>query len=134
MAFSQHLAGPDTLNRTVERLFEVVHEDADFLVINKPAGLVCHPTKTDAYSSLISRGRLYFGPEVRPQLIKRLDRETSGSTVVAKHQEGARELRRLWEHRQVAKEYLAIVHGKLSDEYRVIAERLGKDEQSVVAI
>jgi 23S rRNA-/tRNA-specific pseudouridylate synthase len=39
-------------------LLQIIHEDADLLVINKPAGLVCHPTKGDAYSSLISRVRL----------------------------------------------------------------------------
>jgi 23S rRNA pseudouridine1911/1915/1917 synthase len=42
-------------------LFQVVHEDNDLLVINKPAGLVCHPTKGDVFSSLISRVRLYLG-------------------------------------------------------------------------
>jgi len=45
----------------MEKLFEIIHEDAELLVINKPAGLVCHPTKTDAFSSLISRVRLYLG-------------------------------------------------------------------------
>jgi hypothetical protein len=57
-----------------EKLFEVVYEDADLLVINKPAGLVCHPTKGDKYSSLISRVRLYLGKELTPQLVNRLDR------------------------------------------------------------
>ena len=37
----------------MEKLFEVLHEDAELLVVNKPAGLVCHPTKTDEYSSLL---------------------------------------------------------------------------------
>jgi 23S rRNA-/tRNA-specific pseudouridylate synthase len=118
----------------VDRLFEVIHEDSDFLVINKPAGLVCHPTKNGQYSSLISRVRLYFGPDVHPQLINRLDRETSGITVIAKHEIVARQLRRLWENRDVQKEYLAIVHGSFSDTHRTIVLPLGKDEQSVVAI
>jgi 23S rRNA pseudouridine1911/1915/1917 synthase len=118
----------------VVKLFDVIHEDAEFLVINKPAGLVCHPTKTDEYSSLISRVRLYFGPEVHPQLINRLDRETSGITVIAKNEDVARRLRRLWEARQVHKEYLAIVHGRVTEYHRTIVEPLGKDEQSVVGI
>ena len=42
-------------------MFEIIHEDSDLLVINKPAGLVCHPTKSDAWSSLISRVRLHLG-------------------------------------------------------------------------
>ena len=53
------LAGSRT--NSVEKLFAIIHEDTELLVINKPAGLVCHPTKTDAYSSLISRARLYLG-------------------------------------------------------------------------
>src|SRR5881392_1470735 len=51
----------DTGVKASERLFAIIHEDTELLVINKPAGLVCHPTKTDAYSSLISRARLYLG-------------------------------------------------------------------------
>jgi 23S rRNA-/tRNA-specific pseudouridylate synthase len=45
----------------LEKLFDVVFEDADLLVVHKPADLVCHPTKGDEYSSLISRARLYLG-------------------------------------------------------------------------
>jgi 23S rRNA pseudouridine1911/1915/1917 synthase len=118
----------------VEKLFEIIHEDAELLVINKPAGLVCHPTKTDAYSSLISRARLYLGATVRPQLVNRLDRETSGVTLVAKQEEAARQLRRLWEQRRVQKHYLAVVHGHVAEAHGIIDAPLGKDEQSRVAI
>src|SRR5690349_13562523 len=95
-------------------LFEILHEDPDLLVVNKPAGLVCHPTKTDEFSSLISRARLYLGKESRPHLVNRLDRETSGVTVIAKTDEAALQLRRIWEGRSVGKEYLAIVHGHVA--------------------
>jgi 23S rRNA pseudouridine1911/1915/1917 synthase len=115
-------------------LFEIISEDADLLVINKPAGLVCHPTKTDEYSSLIGRVRLYLGPAIHPHLVNRLDRETSGVTMVAKTDEAARDLRRLWENRQVQKEYLAIVHGQLPEAHGIIEARLGKDERSRVVI
>ena len=82
-------------------LFQIIDECADLLVLNKPAGLVCHPTKGDAYSSLISRVRLHLGPEAQPQLINRLDRETSGLVVVAKNLSVAVALRKLWENRTV---------------------------------
>ncbi|HEY9510590.1 MAG TPA: RluA family pseudouridine synthase [Verrucomicrobiae bacterium] len=118
----------------MERLFEVIHEDAELLVINKPAGLVCHPTKTDEYSSLISRARLYLGKNSRPHLINRLDRETSGVVLVAKTDTAARELRQLMESRVVRKEYLAIVHGHVSVEHSLIDAPLGKDENSRVAV
>jgi 23S rRNA pseudouridine1911/1915/1917 synthase len=103
-------------------------------VIKKPAGLVCHPTKTDQYSSLISRARLYLGPGARPHLVNRLDRETSGVTLVAKDLETARELRRIWESRQVEKDYVVIVHGEVREAHGIIDASWGKDEQSRVAI
>ncbi|MEW6303717.1 MAG: RluA family pseudouridine synthase [Verrucomicrobiota bacterium] len=118
----------------MEKLFDIIHEDADLLVINKPADLVCHPTKGDVYSSLISRVRLYLGDRVHPHLVNRLDRETSGLVLVAKTHETARELRRIWETRTAEKEYLAIVHGHVRDEQGAIDAPLGKDETSVVAI
>lgn len=118
----------------MEKLFVVLHEDEDLLVINKPAGLVCHPTKTDEYSSLISRVRLYLGKENTAHLVNRLDRETSGVTLVAKKDEAAREVRRLWENRLVDKEYKAIVHGHVREEKGLIDAPLGKDVASRVAV
>ncbi len=118
----------------IENLFAVIHEDDELLVINKPAGLVCHPTKTDEYSSLISRVRLYLGKESPAHLVNRLDRETSGVTLVAKCDDAAREIRRLWENRFVDKEYLAIVHGHVREEKGLIDAPLGKDETSRVAV
>jgi 23S rRNA pseudouridine1911/1915/1917 synthase len=115
-------------------LFEVILEDADLLVVNKPAGLVCHPTKTDERSSLIGRARLYLGPQGEPRLVNRLDRETSGLVVIAKNAATARELGRYWETRQIRKEYLAIVHGHVAVPHSIIDAPLGKDIQSRVAI
>ena len=118
----------------MDKLFDIIHEDSELLVINKPADLVCHPTKGDAYSSLISRTRIYLGPDATPRLVNRLDRETSGVTVVAKTPEAARELGQLWETRAVTKEYLALVHGHVCGEEGLIDAPLGKDEHSRVAI
>src|SRR6266576_42469 len=118
----------------MKELLNVIHEDSDLLAINKPAGLVCHPTKGDALSSLISRVRLYLGNCARPHLVKRLDRETSGVTIVAKRDGAALELRRIWESGAVEKEYLAIVHDRVATERGVIDAPLGKDENSRVAI
>jgi 23S rRNA pseudouridine1911/1915/1917 synthase len=118
----------------VNDLFKVIHEDAELLVINKPADLVCHPTKGDEYSSLISRVRLHLGAGAQPHLINRLDRETSGVVLVAKLPDPARELRRLWESGAVSKQYRAIVHGWVATQAGSIDAPLGRDEQSVVAI
>ncbi|MGC3957563.1 MAG: RluA family pseudouridine synthase [Verrucomicrobiota bacterium] len=118
----------------MDKLFDILHEDADLLVINKPADLVCHPTKGDVYSSLISRVRLYLGADSKPHLVNRLDRETSGVTVAAKNAAAAGELGRIWETRAIEKEYVAIVHGHVREEHGLIDAPLGKDEQSTVAI
>src|SRR3954470_6796222 len=118
----------------MEKLFEIVHESSELLVINKPAGLVCHPTKGDCYSSLISRVRLHLGESCEPHLINRLDRETSGVVLVAKTAPAALELRRLWESREVFKSYLAIVHGYLAADPGTVRAPLGKDQRSPVAI
>ena len=123
----------------MENLFAILHEDADLLVVNKPAGLVCHPTKGDEFSSLISRARLYlepstFNPQPSTHLINRLDRETSGVVLIAKNSETAGTLGKIFESRAVQKEYLAIVHGHVRDGHGLIDAPLGKDERSRVAI
>ena len=123
----------------LENLLNILHEDASLLVVNKPAGLVCHPTKGDALSSLISRARLYLKPStlnLQPSthLINRLDRETSGVVLIAKNSETAGELGKIWEARTVQKEYLAIVHGHVRDDHGLIDAPLGRDERSRVAI
>jgi 23S rRNA pseudouridine1911/1915/1917 synthase len=118
----------------MQKLFEVVAEDDELLVVNKPAGLVCHPTKGDEYSSLVSRVRLYLGPNASPHMINRLDRETSGIVIVAKEVDAAVYLRKLWENREVEKEYLAIVHGHVSPGKALIQAPLGRDTKSLIAI
>ena len=134
----------------MEKLFAIIHEDADLLVVHKPADLVCHPTKGDEYSSLISRARIYLagaGREARgagnlephaaspePRLVHRLDRETSGLVLIAKNVTAARELGKIWETRAVLKEYVAIVHGHVAAEQGIIDAPLGRDTASPVAI
>ena len=130
----------------MEKLFPIIHEDADLLAVHKPADLVCHPTKGDEYSSLISRARIYLERQnaaarlpkpklpVTPHLIHRLDRETSGIVLLAKNFEAARELGKVWETRTVSKEYLAIVHGHVAAEHGMIDAPLGKDVNSHIAI
>jgi 23S rRNA pseudouridine1911/1915/1917 synthase len=118
----------------VQQLLNIIHEDADLLVVNKPADLVCHPTKGDEYSSLISRVRLYLGPDSSGHLVNRLDRETTGVTFVAKNSATAGELGKLWEARAVEKEYFAIVHGTLKDDQGTVELPLGKDVNSIVSV
>lgn len=113
-------------------MLNIVFEDTRLLVLDKPAGLVCHPTKGDEYSSLVGRVRLHMGPNYH--LINRLDRETSGLVVIAKQDKIARELRRAWENRGVRKLYSAIVHGHPTHNSQTISAALGRDLDSHVAI
>jgi 23S rRNA pseudouridine1911/1915/1917 synthase len=78
--------------------------------------------------------RLYLGKDKPAHLVNRLDRETSGVTLVAKCDDAAREVRRLWENRLVDKEYVAIVHGHVREDRGLIDAPLKKDEASRVAV
>jgi len=126
------IRNPQSAIRISLNLLDIIYEDADMLVVNKPAGLVCHPTKDGELSSLIGRARLYLGAGA--YLANRLDRETSGVTVVAKNSAAAGELGRLWENRAVRKEYIAIVHGAVREDSGAVDLPLGKDEKSLIAI
>ena len=116
------------------KLLDIIFEDNELLAVNKPAGLVCHPTKNGELSSLIGRARLHLGNAAQPHLINRLDRETGGVVIIAKNPGVAGELGKILESRGVEKEYLAIVHGSVREERGLIDAPLGRDESSVVAV
>ena len=120
--------------QSMDGLFEILHEDDGLLVVNKPAGLVCHPTKGDERSSLAGRVRLHLGGQSPVHFVNRLDRETSGVVVLGKTDEAALALRRQWERRSVRKIYWAIVHGHVQPNAGVIDAPLGKDESSIIAV
>jgi 23S rRNA pseudouridine1911/1915/1917 synthase len=118
----------------VTELFQVLYEDEELLVINKPAGLVCHPTKGDVYSSLISRIRLHVGAEAPVHLVNRLDRETSGVVLAVKGDTRVGKIKQLFAEREVSKEYVAIVHGHVAADSGSCEAPLGKDEQAETAV
>lgn len=124
----------DGFLQDAKALLKILYEDGEMLVVNKPAGLVCHPTRQGPDSSLIGRLRLYLGEGSHPQMVNRLDRETSGIIVVAKTEQCARMVRKVWEKRRVLKEYLAIVNGFVEKTSDTINAPLGKDVNSRVAI
>jgi 23S rRNA pseudouridine1911/1915/1917 synthase len=116
-----------------DALLEVVYEDENVLVVNKPAGLVVHPSKDGERSSLIGRVRLYLG-HAEGRLVNRLDRETSGLVVVARSSAVAGDLGRLVARRALRKVYLAIAQGHVAEVPRTIDAPLGRDDRSLVAI
>ncbi len=118
----------------MDKLFDIIHEDECLLAINKPAGLVCHPTKGDEYSSLISRVRLHLGASQPVHFANRLDRETSGVILFIKGDRHTGDIKRLFEDKKVSKGYQAIVHGHVAESEGTIDGAIGQDEESVVYI
>ena len=96
---------------------DVLHEDGDLIVINKPAGLVVHPAPGHMSGTLVNALLFHcsdltgVGGELRPGIVHRLDRDTSGVMVVAKCQSAMEALARQFSERHVDKEYVAILHG-----------------------
>lgn len=101
---------------------DVIYEDDDIIIINKPAGLVVHPSATHKLKTLVNVLLAYF-PEIknvgedklRPGIVHRLDKDTSGLIVVAKNNESFQYLKNLFKNRGVEKKYLALIKGNLSD-------------------
>jgi 23S rRNA pseudouridine1911/1915/1917 synthase len=93
------------------RTFGVLYEDADVVVVDKPAGLPVHASAKFYFNTLTRVLAERFGHEPL-QICHRLDRETSGALVVARHKAAAAIVKTAFERKQVAKTYLAIVHGE----------------------
>jgi 23S rRNA pseudouridine1911/1915/1917 synthase len=111
---------------------EILFEDRDIIVINKPAGLVVHPGAGHRQHTLVNAllGHCTtlsgIGGKERPGIVHRLDKETSGCLVVAKNDKAHRELSRQFAERTVEKIYLALVNGKLPKETGTIEEKIGR--------
>lgn len=97
------------------RPVDIVYEDDSLLVINKPAGMAVHEGKTvrkkDTVLGILEAN--YRGTDVRPQLVHRLDKDTSGLLLVAKNPVTVKELATRFEQGEVEKEYFCLVKGRL---------------------
>jgi 23S rRNA pseudouridine1911/1915/1917 synthase len=110
--------------------FEVVYEDPDLMVVDKPAGLVTHPAPGHRGPTLAGalRGRVAGGPDPeRAGIVHRLDRDTSGLLVVAKTEEAHAALSAQLKAREVTREYLALVAGGLETESGTVDAPIGRD-------
>jgi 23S rRNA pseudouridine1911/1915/1917 synthase len=111
---------------------EIIYEDADLAVINKPAGLVCHVgagvrSGTLVNALLFRLGKLETGDPGRPGIVHRLDKHTSGVMLVAKNSSAHRGLAQQFKNREVKKEYLAMVYGIPSPPAGTIDVAIGRD-------
>jgi 23S rRNA pseudouridine1911/1915/1917 synthase len=95
--------------------FSVIDESADWIVVDKPAPLIVHPANQKPEPTLLGGVEHLLAYEIEngacPAIVNRLDRDTSGLVIVAKHTAAARELGMIFERREVEKQYLAIVTG-----------------------
>jgi 23S rRNA pseudouridine1911/1915/1917 synthase len=129
------VAVPPPADSTVEPeplALDIVHEDTDIIVVNKPAGMVVHPAAGHARGTLVNallhhvQDLSGIGGETRPGIVHRLDRGTSGLMVVAKHDRAHVELARQFQDREVEKEYVALVWGDVQAGRRIDAP-IGRD-------
>jgi 23S rRNA pseudouridine1911/1915/1917 synthase len=112
----------------------ILFEDPDVVVLDKPAGMVVHPAAGHTSGTLVNALLHHItdlsgiGGELRPGIVHRLDRGTSGLMVVAKHDRAHQELSRQFRDREVEKEYIALVWGVVHAGRRIDAP-IGRDDK-----
>lgn len=111
----------------------LLHEDPDFLVVNKPAGMVVHPGAGTRKGTLVNALLFHLsslseaGGALRPGIVHRLDRGTSGAILVARNDAAHRELAEQFRARTVHKTYLALLHGRMTRDAGSIAQPISRD-------
>jgi 23S rRNA pseudouridine1911/1915/1917 synthase len=111
---------------------DVIYEDDDLVVVNKPAGMVVHPAHGHREGTLVNAllaryPNLVVGDAGRPGIVHRLDRDTSGLIVVARTEAALEHLRQQFKSRSVKKTYLALVHGQPPAPEGIIEAPVGRD-------
>lgn len=115
-----------------ELLSWILHEDEDYWVLNKPGWVVCHPAKRGPWSSLTGAIRELTGEET-VHLVNRLDRETSGIVLLAKHRKASREAQQAFQNGFADKRYFAVLRGTVETKLEISAA-LEPDTDSPVAV
>ena len=110
----------------------ILYQDIDIVVLNKPAGIVVHPAPGHGSGTLVN-ALLYhcpdlegIGGEIRPGIVHRLDKDTSGTMVVAKNAEALAALARQFKNRTVRKKYVALVYGEFKKDAGTIDLPIGR--------
>ena len=114
---------------------DVLYEDEDVIVVNKPAGMVVHAGAGAARGTLVNALLHHFGKlsslggNLRPGIVHRLDRGTSGAMVVARNDVAHRLLAEQFRSRAVSKSYIALLHGRMSRDAGTIDRPISRDPQ-----
>ena len=137
MSNNEDIAQSSTDNRPLR--FKIIDETDDFIIVDKPAFLLTHPTKPDQRTTLWKELRELLAFEIanggQVSIVNRLDRETSGLVLVAKTSAAARRFGLLMQEQRVHKEYLAIVWGWPDWETKTVdapLDRQGKHQTSAI--
>ncbi|TAL50422.1 RluA family pseudouridine synthase [Patescibacteria group bacterium] len=120
----------------VTPILDLVYEDDDLLVINKPAGLLVHEALKDERRATVVDGLLELYPEIthvgddpkRPGIVHRLDKDVSGLMVIAKTPVAFDSLKKQFQNRTIHKEYLALVYGVLPKETDTITLKIDRSK------
>jgi 23S rRNA pseudouridine1911/1915/1917 synthase len=133
-AFEVRLLPPAPASHQAETIpLDIVFENNDLLVINKPAGMVVHPAAGHISGTLVNAVLGHdpdlegVGDEQRPGIVHRLDKDTSGLIIVAKNDIAHRELQRQFKEREVKKVYLALLDGQPPTPTGRIEAAIGRD-------
>lgn len=124
---------------------DIVYQDQNILVVNKPAGMLVHSDKNEEYNTLVNHITAYlyrsgiYNPEnensFAPSLCNRLDRNTQGLVIAAKNSASLKEMNNIIKNHEVEKKYLAVVHGILKQKKGSIENILEKDTvKNIVSI
>ena len=121
-----------TAMRPEDLPIEIVYEDSDIVVLNKPTGMLVHPTHRDKNGTLLNGLAYHLNKNgngsrtIRPGLVHRLDKQTSGLMIVAKSVRVHRVLADHFKRKLVEKRYIALVEGLVRDEEGVIESPIGR--------
>lgn len=119
----------------VELPFPVIYEDEDIVVVNKPADMPIHPSLNNYENTLGNAAAYYFTKQNKAfifRCINRLDRDTTGLTILAKHMVSAGILQSQMVERKIKREYLAIVDGIIEEEEGTIDAPIGRKDGSTI--
>lgn len=115
---------------------QVIYEDNDILVVNKPKGLVVHPANGNWDGTLVNAIMAYckdslsgIGGELRPGIVHRLDKDTSGLLIIAKNDKAHIKMSEQIKNREVKKTYIALVRGTIAENEATINMPIGRSEK-----
>ena len=123
----------DTEVKAEDIPLNIVYEDADFLIVNKEAGMVVHPAHQNWSGTLVNALAFHFqnlpemaGNEGRPGLVHRIDKDTSGLLVIAKNEQSMTKLAKQFFDHSIERTYYALVWGELKEDEGTIDANLGR--------